>query len=77
MFLLHKYDILQSFVKCTRVHNFHNILVLYGLKGDAQYKDTTHNVVYSGAYLMQHGMPVTLAGDYDSHMIHLVAAASM
>lgn len=55
---------------------FHKILVLYGLKGDAYYTDTVSNVVYSGAYLMQHGMPVTFVGDYDSHMIHLVAAAS-
>ncbi|HXX78788.1 MAG TPA: alpha-galactosidase, partial [Ktedonobacteraceae bacterium] len=51
------------------------ILALHGLKGDVRYTDTVSNVMYSGAYLMNHGLSVNLVGDYDSHMIHLVATS--
>jgi alpha-galactosidase len=51
-------------------------LMLHGLKGDEQYADTMSGAIYSGAYLMHHGLPVNLVGDFDSHMLHLVVAAA-
>ena len=51
-------------------------LALHGLKGDARYADSISGATYSGAYLTYHGLPVNLVGDFDSHMIHLVGAAS-
>jgi alpha-galactosidase len=51
-------------------------LVLHGLTRDSHYTDTVSRVMYSGAYLMYHGLPVNLVGDFDSHMIHLVSETS-
>jgi alpha-galactosidase len=47
-------------------------LALRGLKEEAQYADAISGTRYSGAYLAHHGLPVSLVGDFDSRMIHLV-----
>ena len=47
-------------------------LALCGLHRDTHYEDSESGVMYSGSYLMQHGLSVNLVGDFDSHMIHLV-----
>jgi Glycosyl hydrolase family 36 C-terminal domain len=47
-------------------------LALYSLKADARYVDAVSGVIYSGAYLMHQGLAVSLVGDFDSHMVHLV-----
>jgi hypothetical protein len=47
-------------------------LALYSLKGDAYYEEAYSGVKYSGVYLMHYGLVVSLVGDFDSHMVHLV-----
>jgi alpha-galactosidase len=48
------------------------LLQLRGIEDQAVYRDTEHDASYRGAYLMQHGLPVKLIGDFDSQMVHLV-----
>ena len=47
-------------------------LALYSIKADAHYADAVSGVIYNGAYLIHHGLPVNLVGDFDSHMVHLM-----
>jgi alpha-galactosidase len=51
------------------------ILSLPGLEEEARYTDAVSGTTYSDAFLAHHGLPVSLVGDFDSHMIHLVRAA--
>jgi len=51
-------------------------LSLPGLEEEACYTDAVSGTTYRGAYLAHHGLPVSLVGDFDSHMIHLVRQAS-
>lgn len=51
-------------------------LPLRGLGKDAYYAGTSSGIIYSGAYLVQEGLPVKLVGDFDSCMIHLVRTTS-
>jgi alpha-galactosidase len=50
-------------------------LPLRGLEEEARYTDVVSGTTYHGAYLAHHGLPVSLVGDFDSHMIHLVREA--
>ena len=50
-------------------------LSLPGLEEKARYTDAVSGTTYHGAYLAHHGLPVSLVGDFDSHMIHLVREA--
>ena len=45
---------------------------LYDVQKDAYYEDAESGVKYSGAYLKHHVLAVSLVGDFDSHMAHLV-----
>ncbi len=51
-------------------------LLLRGLEEEAYYRDVISGITYSGTYLAQKGLSINLAGDFDSHMVHLVRQAS-
>ncbi len=51
-------------------------LPLRGLEEAASYEEAVSGVTYSGAYLTHTGLPINLASDFDSHMIHLVRATA-
>jgi alpha-galactosidase len=51
-------------------------LSLPGLEEEACYTDAVSGTTYRGSYLAHHGLPVSLVGDFDSHMVHLVRQAS-
>jgi alpha-galactosidase len=51
-------------------------LPLRCLEEDAYYTEASSGSIYSGAYLVQEGLPVKLIGDFDSCMIHLVRITS-
>jgi hypothetical protein len=50
-------------------------LSLLGLEENARYTEAVSGTTFHGAYLAHHGLPVSLVGDFDSHMIHLVREA--
>jgi alpha-galactosidase len=52
------------------------VLPLRGLEEKAHYAETMSGTTYSGAFLTHQGLPVNLAGDFDSHMVHLVRTIS-
>jgi alpha-galactosidase len=51
-------------------------LALRGLEREARYADAISGATYSGAYLVEKVLPLTLLGDFDSRMVQLVRIAS-